>query len=217
MTKKFEENFGFYAVLTNPVIGYEKMTAILVVHKVAFVQLRMKDAPREKVLQVAQNMRKITANSNTFFIVNDDVNLALEVGADGVHVGQDDMPYDEVRKLVGDDMIVGVSTHNIFQARKACNAYPPPDYIGVGPVFKTPTKKIADPTIGINGMRDMLAIAQTSKNGNVPAVCIGGIDPLNLREVVAAGAKNFCMVRALMKCGDEAAVNDFFKFVGKYC
>jgi thiamine-phosphate pyrophosphorylase len=176
-------------VLTDPLKGYECMASLLVEYGVRAVQLRMKGADRGLVADTALRMRKITEGTGTLLIVNDDPQIAADVGADGVHIGQSDMPVGVARAIVGDDMLIGVSTHNLRQTIDACNL--PADYIGVGPVFATPTKKIPDPVIGIEGMRGMLAAAA------VPAVAIGGIDLENLPGVLAAGAKNFCMVRQL--------------------
>jgi len=179
--------FGFYSVLTDPVRGYDYMTELLVDNGVPFVQLRMKDAPEEVIIDTALRMRKITEGSDTLLIINDNPRIAVEVGADGVHIGQNDISYEQARSIVGNDMIIGVSTHNTQQATDACLKQP--DYIGAGPVFPTPTKKIPDPAIGLDGMKEMLKVS------TVPAVCIGGIDLGNLQQVLAAGAKNFCMVR----------------------
>jgi len=192
------ESFGFYSVLTDPLKGYARLTSLLVDCGVSAVQLRMKGAPRPLVVETAFRMRKITEGTNTLLIINDDPHIAAEVGADGVHIGQGDMPYNDVRAIVGDDMLIGVSTHNLRQTIDACKL--PADYIGVGPVFATPTKKIPDPAIGIDGMREML-LAST-----VPAVAIGGIDLGNLPSVLAAGAKNFCMVRQLTQSEDPKSV-----------
>jgi len=185
-------------VLTDPLKGYARLTSLLVDCGVSAVQLRMKGAPRPLVVETAFRMRKITEGTNTLLIINDDPHIAAEVGADGVHIGQGDMPYNDVRAIVGDDMLIGVSTHNLRQTIDACKL--PADYIGVGPVFATPTKKIPDPAIGIDGMREML-LAST-----VPAVAIGGIDLGNLPSVLAAGAKNFCMVRQLTQSEDPKSV-----------
>ena len=185
-------------MLTDPLKGYARLTSLLVDCGVSAVQLRMKGAPRPLVVETAFRMRKITEGTNTLLIINDDPHIAAEVGADGVHIGQSDMPYNDVRAVVGDDMLIGVSTHNLRQTIDACKL--PADYIGVGPVFATPTKKIPDPAIGIDGMREML-LAST-----VPAVAIGGIDLGNLPSVLAAGAKNFCMVRQLTQSEDPKSV-----------
>ena len=181
------KDFGFYAILTDPLRGYEYCTKVCVDAGVAFVQLRMKDRPREEMLPVAETMRSVTLDSSTKFIVNDYPEIARECGADGVHVGQNDMPVGEVRRIVGPGSIIGLSTHTPEQTKTACAL--DPDYIGIGPVFPTPTKKNPDPVIGIEGMRAMLAAA------TVPAVAIGGIDLTTIDRVLEAGARNFCMVR----------------------
>jgi len=184
--------------LTDPLKGYAYLTSLLVDYGVSAVQLRMKGAPREIIIDTALQMRKIAEGTDTLLIINDDPHIAAEVGADGVHIGQGDMPYADVRAIVGDDMLIGVSTHNLDQTIKACQL--PADYIGAGPVFATPTKKIPDPVIGIDGMRKMLSAA------TVPAVAIGGIDLGNLPSVLAAGAENFCMVRQLTRSENPKAV-----------
>jgi len=188
MTKRsLPSRFGFYSVLTDPLKGYEYLTELLVDNEMPFVQLRMKNVPEKTVIDTAIRMRKITENSNTLLIINDSPGIAKEVGADGVHIGQDDMPYEEVRAIVGNDAIIGISTHSKAQTENACRFTP--DYIGIGPVYATPTKVIADPVIGLDGMKEQLAAS------TVPAVCIGGIDLSNLADVLEAGAQNFCMVR----------------------
>jgi thiamine-phosphate pyrophosphorylase len=192
------DSFGFYSVLTDPLTGYAYLTSLLVDYGVPAVQLRMKGALREIVVDTALQMRKITEGTDTLLIINDDPHIAAEVGADGVHIGQGDMSYTDARAIVGDDMLIGVSTHNLRQTINACQL--PADYIGIGPVFATPTKKIPDPVIGIDGMREMLSAS------TVPAVAIGGINLENLPIVLAAGAKNFCMVRQLTQSENPKSV-----------
>jgi len=188
MTKRTPPpRFGFYSVLTDPLKGYDYMTSLLVDNGVRFVQLRMKDVPDEVIIDTALRMRKITDGTDTLLIINDNPRIAVKVGADGVHIGQNDMPYKQARSIVGNDMIIGISTHSTQQATDACLKQP--DYIGAGPVFPTPTKKIPDPAIGIDGMKEILKVS------TVPTVCIGGIDLKNLPQVLDAGAENFCMVR----------------------
>lgn len=187
--KRMADSFGFYAILTNPMRGYEYLTQICVEYAVAFVQLRMKESSRMVVLRTAEKLRKITEKTATRFIVNDFPDVALDCGADGVHIGQSDQPFHEVRAMVTDSMIVGISTHTVDQTKEACALGP--DYIGIGPVFPTPTKKIADPAIGIEGMKKMVAIA------TVPAVCLGGITFETLPDLITHGARNFSLVRPL--------------------
>ena len=184
-------DFGFYLVVTDPVAGYARCCEAAVEAGVRMVQLRMKDAPRGEVLSVAREMRRITRGTETNFIVNDDPSIAAEAEADGVHVGQTDMKVSEVRRLYPSLRIVGLSTHSLGQVEAAREESP--DYIGVGPVYATPTKKIPDPTLGPEMAGRMIAAAPC------PAVAIGGINGGNLREVLAAGARNFAVVRAV--CG----------------
>lgn len=188
------EDFGFYLVMTDPVVGYERCCEAAVRAGVKIAQLRMKDRSREEIVSVAQALRRITLGTETKFIVNDDPSIAVEVGADGVHVGQTDMTVADVRARYPELQIVGLSTHNLDQARAAIPQKP--DYIGVGPVFATPTKKIPDPTLGVEMAGRMIAEVP------FPAVAIGGIDFERLPSVVAAGARNLAVVRAVCKSED---------------
>ena len=187
-------DFGFYLVMTNPVVGYAKCAEAAVRAGVKMVQLRMKHASREEILREAREVRRATAGTDTLFIVNDDPALAAEAEADGVHVGQDDMPPAEVRARFPQLRVVGLSTHNMAQVRASTSQ--PIDYIGVGPVYATPTKDIPDPTLGLETMREMIAAAAH------PAVAIGGIDADRLPAVLAAGARNFAVVRAVCQSPD---------------
>jgi thiamine-phosphate pyrophosphorylase len=195
---KISDPFGYYAILTDPVCGYEYCTKLLVDYEIAFVQLRMKDKSEDIILETARAMREITRGTKTRLIINDNPNIAKTIGADGVHVGQNDMPFNEARNIVGGEAIIGMSTHSVQQMRDACRLKP--DYVGVGPVYATPTKKIPNPVIGIEGMREMLAHA------TVPAVAIGGITLGNLPLVLEAGAKNFCMVRPITTAQEPETV-----------
>ena len=189
------EDFGMYLVMTNPVVGYVRCCEAAVKAGVRMLQLRMKDAPREDVVAVARELRKITAGSETRLIVNDDPAAAAEAEADGVHVGQTDMPVAEVRRLYPSLGIVGKSTHSLAQAIAAQDESP--DYIGVGPVWATPTKKIPDPTLGVP---NAVAMMRASK---CPAVAIGGIvDEAHVSELAAAGFANFAVVRAVCASDD---------------
>lgn len=187
------DGFGLYLVMTNPVVGYARCAEAAVRAGVKIVQLRMKHVPRADIVRVAHDVRSVTAGTDTLFIVNDDPSIAEEVGADGVHVGQGDMPPAEVRLRHPGLGIVGFSTHN--PAQVAASRTEPVDYIGVGPVYATPTKDIPDPTLGLDVMSAMIAAAAH------PAVAIGGIDAARLPDVIAAGARNFAVVRAV--CGSE--------------
>ena len=181
------ETFGLYLVVTNPVTSYEACAEAAVRAGLGYVQLRMKKVAREAVLAVAENMRSITRGTGTRFIVNDDPAVAAECGADGVHLGQDDMTLAEARRLYPSLGIFGLSTHNPAQASAAVAQTP--DYCGVGPVFATPTKDIPDPALGPQLAGEIIRAAPFT------TVAIGGINESNMREVRAAGAINFAVVR----------------------
>ena len=174
------EDFGFYLVMTNPKVGYERCCEAAVKAGVKMVQLRMKDVSRDELLQMAKKLVSITRGSGTNLIIDDDASVAEESGADGVHVGQGDMPVEEVRAKYPGIRIVGLSTHSLAQALDSLRHNP--DYIGVGPVWATPTKKIPDPTLGVDEAAKMMRAA------NCPAVAIGGItDEEKVAELAAAG------------------------------
>ena len=197
-------DFGLYLVVTDPVAGYAKCAEAAVRAGVRMVQLRMKRASREAILREACEMRAVTAGTGTLFIVNDDPAIALEAGADGVHVGQGDMSPGEVRRRYPELRIVGLSTHNRSQV--FASEGEDVDYIGVGPVYSTPTKEIPDPVLGLDEMGAMIRLSSR------PAVAIGGIDAGNVAEVIAAGARNYAVVRAVCKAADPyAALLDLLK------
>ena len=187
-------DFGLYLVMTSPRTGYVRCAEAAVTAGVCIIQLRMKHAAREDIVREAREVRKVTAGTGTLFVVNDDPSIAAEVGADGVHVGQGDMPVADVRRLYPSLKIVGLSTHSPAQALAAVRQRP--DYIGAGPVYATPTKEIPDPTLGLDALGEMVASVP------FPAVAIGGIDETRLPDVIAAGAKNFAVVRAVCQADD---------------
>lgn len=182
-------DFGFYLVMTNPKVGYVECAKAAVKAGVKIIQLRMKHCAREEIVAMAREVREVTRGTETLFIVNDDPSIAAEVGADGVHVGQDDMSVAEVRARYPELKIVGLSTHNPKQALDAIAQKP--DYIGCGPVWATPTKDIPDPTLGVE------TAVKMANSVPFPAVCIGGIDFERLPELLKAGAKNYSVVRAV--------------------
>ncbi len=195
------EDFGFYLVMTNPKVGYVACAEAAVKAGVRMLQLRMKDVPREEVLAVARQIREVTRGTETTFIVNDDAAIAAEVAADGVHVGQGDMAVEEVRRRFPTLRIVGLSTHNLGQTQSAASAQglARPDYIGVGPVYATPTKKIPDPVLGPEKAGEMIAASP------FPAVAIGGINLETISAIKAAGARNFAVVRPVCGADDPLA------------
>jgi thiamine-phosphate pyrophosphorylase len=196
------EVFGLYLILTEPVAGYAACAAAAVRCQVRYLQLRMKNAPPERILEMARRIRALTQGTQTLFIVNDAVEFAREVDADGVHLGQSDLPVAEARRrwpVPGKRF--GLSTHNAAQACLACALAP--DYIGVGPVFPTPTKAVPDPVLGLQEMEKIIGASPLT------TVAIGGINRDNLADVLRHGAANFCVVRAVNRCPDpEAAIRE---------
>ncbi len=163
---------------------------------VDIVQLRDKHAGDDELIAAAASARELCAAHGALFLVNDRPDLAAAVGADGVHVGQDDAPVSAARAAVGADALVGLSTHSIAQTDAGARSGA--DYIAVGPVHATPTK-LGRPAIGLEPIR--LAAAQVS----LPWFAIGGIDPATIDAVVAAGARRVVVVRALADASDPEA------------
>jgi len=160
------------------------------------VQLRDKVLPDDELVSVAHAVRALCVRLGVLFIVNDRPGVAVESGADGVHVGQDDLPPQEVREIVGDEVLVGLSTH----APEEIDALDPAlvDYIGVGPVHATPTKP-GRAAVGAALVR------YAAEHARVPFFAIGGIDAANAREVLDAGARRLCVLRAVTDAADPRA------------
>ena len=185
-----KEKFGLYLILTDPISGYETCAKAAVDCGVRYLQLRMKNEMRDVVLKTALQLREITRNTKTRFIMNDDLDIAIESDADGVHLGQDDMTLAEARKKWNrTDKLFGLSTHSMEQALALENT--PPDYIGIGPAFPTQTKLDTAPALGA------ATVGEITKATSLTSVAIGGINSKNLSEVLAAGSVNFCVVSAV--------------------
>lgn len=161
---------------------------------IRILQYREKKLPAGKMLEECRMLREMTRRANACFIVNDHIDLAMLVKADGVHIGQDDLPVGEVRKLVGPDMIIGLSTHSPEQALAAVGA----DYIGVGPIFATQTKEDVVAPVGFEYLDWVVA------NMDLPFVAIGGIKEHNIGAVAAHGAKCCALVSELVGAPDIA-------------
>ncbi|HEX8647671.1 MAG TPA: thiamine phosphate synthase [Thermoleophilaceae bacterium] len=160
------------------------------------IQLRDKQAPDGAVVAAGRELAALCRSHGALLFVNDRPDLALECGADGVHVGQDDARVEEVRELAQDRLLVGVSTHSPDQVAAAEESGA--DYFAVGPVFETPTKP-GRPAVGLELVRH--AAARAAK----PWFAIGGIDSRNASEVVAAGARRLAVVRAIRDAADPRA------------
>jgi thiamine-phosphate pyrophosphorylase len=161
------------------------------------LQLRDKHAEDDQLLDAAERFRDACDRHGALFILNDRPELALQCGADGVHVGQDDLPVDAVRRLVGEEMLIGLSTHSPEQFDAALES--DADYLSVGPVWETPTKAGRAAT-GIEYVR-----YAAEHGGARPWFAIGGIDESNVLEVVQAGAARAVVVRAIRDSASPAA------------
>jgi thiamine-phosphate pyrophosphorylase len=168
---------------------------------VDIVQLRDKDAPDHELEPAYRAARELCRELGLLFIVNDRPELAVALGADGVHVGQDDLPVPDVRAIVGPRLLIGLSTHapaEIDDARpQADDGTPLADYIGVGPVHATPTKP-GRPAVGEQLVR------YAARNAQLPFFAIGGLDGENIGEVIAAGARRVCVLRAISAARDRS-------------
>jgi thiamine-phosphate pyrophosphorylase len=186
--------WGLYLVLTDPAAGYVACTEAAVRAGLRHVQLRMKDAAPAEVIRVGRELRAITRGTQTRLIINDDVEVARAVDADGLHLGQADISIAEARRLWPEGKLFGLSTHNESQAAAAVSAAP--DYIGVGPVYPTPSKRIPDPALGLE------RASQIIQQSTLPTVAIGGIDRQRLPALVAHGIGSYAVVRAVCERKD---------------
>ena len=176
----------------------ERVAAALLAGGVSLLQLRAKGKDLALIEDIARRVLPLCRAAKIPFILNDHPALAASVDADGLHLGQDDGSLAAARAVVGPTMMIGRSTHSLAQARAAlAEGF---DYIGFGPLFPTPTKA-GRPAIGLTD----IAAMEREVGSHIPAFCIGGIHPGNLREVIAAGARRVVIVSALLKAPDIAA------------
>jgi thiamine-phosphate pyrophosphorylase len=162
---------------------------------VELIQLRAKVRPAGEVATVATALHEITQRRGVPLIINDYPEIARSVGAEGLHLGQDDLSIAEAREIVGPDCVVGKSTHSLDQAIRAF--YEGADYIGFGPIFATPTKPDYAPV----GLEEIRKVHEAVR---IPIFCIGGIKLENLPEVIAAGARRVVIVSGLLLAHDIA-------------
>lgn len=155
-----------------------------------FVQIREKKGTSNAFYEAVIESLEVAKGLDVKIIVNDRVDIAIATGADGVHLGQDDLPPEQARKLLGDHAIIGLSTHSVEQAIAAAKM--PIDYAAIGPIFGTRTKKNPDPVVGLDGLRRVRdAVA------DLPLVAIGGINLSNIAEVINAGADSAAVISDL--------------------
>jgi thiamine-phosphate pyrophosphorylase len=185
------QDWGLYLVLTDPVAGYAACTEAAVRAGLRHVQLRMKGAAQAEVVRVGRELREITRGTQTRLIINDEVAVARAVDADGLHLGQADMSIPEARRLwpESEGKLFGLSTHNEEQAAAAVATGP--DYIGVGPVYATPSKPIPYPVLGLTRAVEIV------RHSPLPTVVIGGIDRHRLPGLLAQGIRSYAGVRTV--------------------
>ena len=191
--RKLRSDFFLY-ILTDHSLSRGRSNVEVVKEAIAggadAIQLRGKGYTAKQLIQEALILRDITCESEVLFIVNDRVDVALAVDADGVHLGQDDFPIAWARRLLGKDKIIGISTHNVEEAVQA--EKDGADYIGVGSVFPTTTKPDARPMAGLELITDI------KENVNIPVVAIGGIKAENAAQVGMAGADCIAVISAVV-------------------
>ena len=161
------------------------------------IQLRMKDEPARLMVETARRLATLCQTAGVTFIVNDRVDVAMIVEADGVHVGQDDLPAEDVRRLLGRGVLLGVSAATVQEARAAERAGA--DYLGVGAIYATATKADAGAPVGLARIRELRRAV------GLPLVAIGGITADNAAQVIAAGAQGVAVVSAVTTAEDMAA------------
>ncbi len=155
---------------------------------VDLIQFREKNMPDDKMITLGAKLKKLCAKYNVPFIVDDKIKVAKALNADGIHLGQNDESAVFARKILGEDALIGISAPNPNAAKKAVEEGA--DYLGVGPVFKTPLKD--EPVVGMEYLRWVV------KNIKLPIFAIGGINMTNIDEVLAAGIKQFCFIRTII-------------------
>jgi thiamine-phosphate pyrophosphorylase len=197
-----------YLILDKSTFGNGSLQNIYLAIKnsqIGLVQLRDKKSAKFKTLNLALKLAKGLDRSKTLFIVNDDLDLVVSSGADGVHLGQDDLSLKQARKILGKDKIIGISCHNLSQALKAQKEGA--DYLGVGPVFSTSTKPRAKP-IGSEVLR------QLKNRIKIPYFAIGNIHTGNISEIIDTGTKRVAVCRAIIKTKNfKLAIKQFNKIL----
>ena len=156
-----------------------------------FIQMREKNLPPAEFFGQAITAVQLARQLSVRIIINDRADVALATKADGVHLGQDDLPAEAARRILGNDAIIGYSTHNLDQAKRALSL--PIDYLAIGPIFATTSKTDTEPVVGLDGLRSVARIAN-----RLPIVAIGGITFENVHAVIEAGATSVAVISALL-------------------
>ncbi len=195
--RRADQLSGLYVILDPSVRADRSLRAVMAQAAEAgarIFQYRHKTASMKEAYPEALALRESAAKLGVLFIVNDRCDLALAVDADGVHLGQDDVPYADARKVMGPTRIIGLSTHNADQVREADRLKP--DYIGFGPIFKPGSKQDHDPLVGVEGLRRIRPLT------SLPVFAIGGITVDRVAEIMQAGATGIAVISALLTAPD---------------
>lgn len=171
------------------------------------IQIREKNLSKKELFEEALSLKQIFLKHNALFIINDYVDIALAVNADGVHLGQEDTPIKGARKILGKNKIIGISTHTLKQALEAQREGA--DYIGFGPIFPTTTKDTGKPK-GID------ALIEVRNHIKIPIVAIGGITIENALRVLMAGPDAIAVVSGILKGDIKTNIKEFFKIIKRY-
>ncbi len=202
---------GLYLILDPSVAGSRSLTDLVrtaLETGVRLFQLRMKTTKTRAFYEAAAALCQLVQKGRGTFIVNDRCDVALAVGADGVHLGQDDLPLADARAILGSGKLIGISTHNLNQAIQAEAGGA--DYIGFGPIFPTATKENPDPVVGMAGL------CEVRDKVRIPIVAIGGITAKNVADVRAAGADCCAVVSAVLSAADPAkAITELMKAIAR--
>ncbi len=166
------------------------------------LQLRAKSLPDRQILKIGRAINNLAQKNETLFLLNDRAELARIIGSDGVHLGQEDLPVKDARKILGKNKIIGLSTHSVFQAQEA--ARQGADYLAIGPIFATTTKPKLTPLTAkiIPKIRDKVKI---------PFVVVGGINLTNLSQVLASGAESVAVCSAIITAQDVLSTTKEFR------
>lgn len=172
---------------------------------VTLVQVREKDVSTREFYEIAKEVKEITSKYNIPIIINDRIDIALAIDADGVHLGQSDMPIEFARKILGKNKIIGISANTLEEALEAQEAGA--DYVGLGAVFYTGTKKDIKEPMGLEGLKHIV------DNINIPSVAIGGINHENAKSVISTGVNGLSVISCILGSDDIAsATKELSKF-----
>ena len=192
------KQIGKLHVLTDTVLqsrfSHTELTRLAIAGGADTIQYRQKSGTTREMIEIAQNMKQLSTEAGVVFIVNDRLDVAIAAEADGVHLGQDDFPVPLARDLLGEGRIIGGSAATIEEAKKCLSEGA--DYVGFGPVFPTTSKDDAGPVSGIDILK------QVVETISLPIIAIGGVDSVNISDVMTAGAHGIAVISAVC-CQDD--------------